>query len=402
MALLREARAISPIRSRFFVRFAQRLVFIVLAVIGLGAGVARATPMLLVDMDTLEVLYAQDAGAPWHPASLTKLMTAYVTFEAIAAGRISLDTPVTLSRKAVNQAPSKSGLPVDTAMTMKDALYIMLVKSANDVAMAIAETVGGSEAGFAAMMNETAARMGLSATHYVNPNGLDDNQQVTSARDLAILSLYIWQNFPQYGPIFGTDYVQLGKAKLESNNELLTSFAGTTGMKTGFICASGLNMVATVKRGERRYMAVVLGASSARERNERAAELMLKGFSGTLKGRGQSVLNLANNVGVAPVNMRPLICGKDAKVYVKAQESEFPYGLKGQPTNLTDTLSPVVYQASTMGRIRTGVMLPRPRPLHLPEMGVQADLAPDLRPALVANPANQNIPHPRPRPAFLN
>ncbi|MEO8685789.1 MAG: serine hydrolase, partial [Devosia sp.] len=185
------------------------LTLVVLASLSAMLGAARANPMLLVDMDSLQVLYSQDAGHPWHPASLTKLMTAYVAFEEIAKGTITLDTPVVISRHAFNQAPSKSGLPVDSALSMKDALYVMLVKSANDIAMAIAETVGGSEAGFVAKMNDAAARMGLTATHFENPNGLDDPQQRMSARDLAVLALYIRQSFPQYDAIFRTEAVQL-------------------------------------------------------------------------------------------------------------------------------------------------------------------------------------------------
>jgi D-alanyl-D-alanine carboxypeptidase len=321
---------------------------------------ARANPMLLVDMDNFDVLYAQEAGQPWHPASLTKLMTAYVVFEKIAEGSITLETPVTISRKAFNEAPSKSGLAVGSAVTLKDALYLMLVKSANDVSMAIAETIAGDEASFVAMMNETAARMGLSATHYANPNGLHNPAQVTSARDLAVLSLYIRQSFPQYLPIFGTEAVVLGKKRLESENKLLTTFSGTTGMKTGFVCASGLNMVATVERNGRRMMAVVLGASSGRERNERTAELVLKGLSGAAQPSGQTILNVANNPGAAPVDMRPMICGKDAKAYVAAQEAAFPMGLEGQPSYLNDTVVPSSYVATDLGRLATGVALPRP------------------------------------------
>ena len=168
----------------------------------LAAAPALAQPRLLVDMHSGEVLFAEDAGLPWHPASLTKLMTAYVTFEAIAAGRVSLDTPVIMSARALAEPPAKVGLPVDTALTLKDALYLMLVKSANDVAVAVAETVGGSVEDFVAEMNATAAALGLTATHYVNPNGLNDAGQVTSARDLAVLALTIRARFPQYDAIF--------------------------------------------------------------------------------------------------------------------------------------------------------------------------------------------------------
>jgi D-alanyl-D-alanine carboxypeptidase len=384
-------------------RYLGVLVFAGLVSVCAMLGVARANPMLLVDMDTLEVLSAQDAGQPWHPASLTKLMTAYVAFEQIATGRVSLQTPVVLSRKAVSQAPSKSGLPVDSALSMQDALYIMVVKSANDVAMAIAETVGGDEAGFVSMMNETAARMGLTATHFTNPNGLHNPAQVTSARDLAVLSLYIRQSFPQFLPMFGTEMVQLGKARLESQNALLTKFSGTTGMKTGFVCASGLNMVATVERNGRKFLAVVLGASSARERNERAAELVLSGLSGRVGGSGQNLLNLGNNPGAAPVDMRPMICGKGSADYVKAQEAAFPMGLEGQPSYLVDNVVAASYVATDLGRQRAGIELPRPRPMHLPlypAAEATAELEPDLRPGMAIAADQSGTPYPRPRPNF--
>ncbi len=360
---------------------------------------ALANPMLLVDMDNFNVLYAQEAGQPWHPASLTKMMTAYVAFEEISKGTVTLDTPVTLSRNAINQAPSKSGLLVGSTLTLKDALYVMIVKSANDVAMGIAETVGGSEAGFVAKMNDVAKRMGLTASNFTNPHGLHDPQQYTSARDLAILALYIRQNFPEHMPMFGTDVVRLGKTELDSNNELLAKFAGTNGMKTGYVCASGLNMVATVQRNGRNMLAVVLGGSSARERNERAAELLLKGFSGAAQPSGQTVLSLANSSGGKPVDMRPLICGKEAKTYVAAQQAAFPMGLDGQPSFLTDDVPSASYVATDLGRIAVGVSLPRPRPPHQPRFP-----APVAAAALdTAEPTSggATIPFPRPRPSFM-
>lgn len=366
---------------------------------------AWATPLLLVDRDTLQVLYAEDAGQPWHPASLTKLMTAYVAFEEIAKGTVTLDTPVTLSKYALSQAPSRSGLKVDTSVSLEDALYILIVKSANDMAVAIAETIGGNEANFVAKMNDVAQRMGLTATHFVNPNGLHDPRQVMSARDLAILSLYIEQSFPQYMQMFRTSVVRINGQKLESQNEILTTFAGAIGMKTGYVCASGLNLVADVDRNGRRLMAVVLGGSSGRDRNERAAELLLKGLSGSASGTGQNILALPNAVGAAPVDMRPNICGKSAAEYVKAQEAAFPMGLKGQPSYLTDTIAALEHVATDLGRTRTGIVLPRPRPAHSPAFPVVQNVAANttsetgLRPGLDLA-TNPGIPYPRPRPVF--
>ncbi len=352
-----------------------------LALALLSAAPVLAQPRLLVDMDSGQVLFAEDAGLAWHPASLTKLMTAYVTFEAIAAGRVGLSTPVIMSARAVEEPPAKSGLPVDTAMTLKNALYLMLVKSANDVAVAVAETVGGNVEDFVAEMNATAKTLGLTNTHYVDPNGLSDTGQQTSARDLAVLALAIRERFPQYDEIFATESVRLGKVRLESHNNLLTEFAGTTGMKTGFICAAGLNMVATATRNGRDLMAVILGASSARERGEEAAQLLLEGFVGDLTDTGRPVASLANSA-APPTDMRPTICGKGAKDYVAARKKAYPYGLEGEPSFLEDTIPPRTYTASLLGRMRD-VPLPQPRPLWAP--------APPP-------PPGADIPLPRPRP----
>ena len=341
------------------------LLIVVLLVLAVFLATAtRANPMLLVDAQTGEVLFDQEAGQPWHPASLTKLMTAYVAFAAIAQGRISLDTPIKISQNAWNQAPSKSGLEIGSAITMQDALYILVVKSANDIAVAVAEAVSGNVDKFVAEMNQMAAAMGLTATHYVNPHGLHNQGQVTSARDLAVLALYIRRDYPQYLPMFGTEAVTLGKASLESNNSLLEHFEGTTGMKTGYVCASGLNIVATVERLGRSLLGVVLGGSSARERNEMTAELFLRGLSGAVTGSGQSVVALPN-LAAEPVNMKQLICGKKAKAYVKEREAAFPMGLKGQPSYLTDRIEGAVYRATDLGRTRD-VPLPRPRPSYAP------------------------------------
>ncbi len=377
----------------------RRLVLLSLLILA-GLVPARANPMLLVDMDSFEVLYAQEAGQPWHPASLTKMMTAYVAFEELSKGTVTLDTPVTLSKHAVNQAPSRSGLKAGGTMTLQDALYVLIVKSANDVALGIAETIGGSETAFVAKMNDVALRMGLSASHFTNPHGLHDPQQVVSARDLAILSLYIRQNFPQYMPMFGTETVRLGKASFHSNNELLEKFAGTNGMKTGYVCASGLNMVATAERGGRNLLAVVLGGSSARERNERAAELLLKGFSGGAQPSGQTILSLANSPQSEPVDMRSLICGKDAKTYAAAQQAAFPMGLKGQPSFLTDDVPSTAYVATDLGRLAVGVSLPRPRPPHQPRFPVPVAAA-ALEAFTEGTSSIVTVPFPRQRPASL-
>ncbi|HVX74399.1 MAG: D-alanyl-D-alanine carboxypeptidase family protein [Devosia sp.] len=340
-------------------RFARTLA-LCLALFASTAAPASAIPMLLLDASTLQVLYAQDAGQPWHPASVTKLMTAYLAFAAIKDGRVTLDTPVTISQHAWNQAPAKSGLEVGESVSLKDALYIMLVKSANDMAVAIAETVGGSEKAFVAQMNLMAQQMGMTATHYDNANGLKSPGQISSARDLAIIALYVKRDFPQYQPIFETQWVQLGAHKLETSNGLLQHFQGITGMKTGYICSSGLNIVATLERNGRSLLAVVLGASSVRERNEMTAQLFLRGLAGELTPTGQTVLDI-KDLDTDPVDMSPLICGKKAKAYVKQRMADFPYGLKGKPSFLSDKIPGPTYVATELSKV-VDIPMPRPRP----------------------------------------
>lgn len=365
----------------------KRLVAILM--LALLAGPVSATPQLLVDMSTGEVLFEEDAGQPWHPASLTKLMTAYVTFEAIATGRVQLDTPVIVSAHALAAPPSKIGAPVGTAYTLEDALYLLIVKSANDIAIAIAETVSGSESRFVAEMNSEASALRMSATNFINPNGLHDPRQVTSARDLALLALNIRYRHPQYAPMFATQSVRLGKARLRSHNSLLTRFAGTTGMKTGYVCSSGLNIVATLERQGRKLMAIVLGGSSGRERGELAAQLFLRGLSRSGGPSGKIVTSVVN-LDVAPFDMRPYVCGKQASAYVAERAEAFPLGLEGEPSYLTDNIEAKIYRVSSLGRLRN-VPIPRPRPLWAP--GPRVAVVPESEAAPV-----DIIPLPRPRP----
>jgi D-alanyl-D-alanine carboxypeptidase len=341
-------------------RIARKLALSLLLLL-LSIQSSAAIPMLLVDARTLQVLYAEDAGQPWHPASLTKMMTAYLAFAAIADGRVTLDTPVKISQHAWNQAPAKSGLDKGAAVTLKDGLYIMLVKSANDMAVAIAETIGGDEKTFVKQMNLMAKEMDLTATHFENANGLNNDKQTSSARDLAMLALYLQRDYPQYADMFTVQEVKLGKTTLKTSNEMLEHLEGMTGMKTGYICASGLNIVATMQRDGRSLIAVVLGGSSARERNELAAQLFLRGLSGALEPTGRTVVQLAN-LDTEPTDMKPYICGAKAKEYVKGREELFPMGLKGQPSYLTDKIEGPVYVATDLGKIVTGIPLPRPRP----------------------------------------
>lgn len=237
-----------------------------------------AAPTLLFDAADGTVLYAEDADNQWHPASVTKVMTAYVVFEALKAGKVKLDDKITCSEKANLQQPSKIGLPVGGQMSVETGLQALIVKSANDVAVMLAELVSGSEEAFVAKMNETAQRLGMTRTKFVNPNGLPDVQQVTTARDLAKLARAVIKDFPEHAQLWTMSEMRLGKIRLGSHNGLLRTFEGADGLKTGFICDSGFNIIASATRDGRRLMAVVLGSPTGRDRTVRAASLLEYGF----------------------------------------------------------------------------------------------------------------------------
>ena len=231
----------------------------------------RAEALLLIEAESGKVLRSENATQPWYPASVTKLMTTYVTLRAVKEGRISLDKLLTVSDVAVAQAPSKMGFPRGTTVTVDNALKMLLVKSANDMAVVLAEGVCGSVENFATEMNRAARRLGMTQTSYVNPNGLPADGQITSARDLAILARALIREFPEYDFYWHISAIKFGKKVFRNYNTLIDRFPGIDGMKTGFICASGYNLVASATRNGRRLIAVVLGAHSGMDRAEKAA-----------------------------------------------------------------------------------------------------------------------------------
>lgn len=239
---------------------------------------AEAAPTLLFDAADGKVLYAEDADNQWHPASITKVMTAYLVFEAVKTGKVKLDDKLTCSEKAFQQQPSKIGLPLGGEISVDTGIKALIIKSANDVAVMLAERLDGSEEAFVEKMNATAQRLGMTRTKFVNANGLPAPEQVTTARDLAKLARAVIKDFPEYAQLWGMSEMRIGKMRLGSHNGLLRSFEGADGLKTGFICDSGFNVIASATRDGRRLMAVVLGSPTSRERTIRAANLLEYGF----------------------------------------------------------------------------------------------------------------------------
>lgn len=288
------------------------------ALIALAAAPAMAGPYVLVDATTGRVIAQHDAGHPWYPASITKLMTTFVAFRAMREGRVTPNTLLTVSEHALAQAPTKMGFPVGTQVTLDNALKMLMVKSANDMAVSIAEGVGGTYENFISEMNRTAAELGMTATHYNNPNGLPDDGQVTSARDMAILARAIYREFPEQEMMFRIPAIRLGKRLIRNHNKLIDHYPGADGMKTGFICAGGFNIVASAKRGNKRLIVVVLGGRSSASRNEDTAKLFEKGFSrlatiGAVFRREPRAIESIQNVAVDPVDMHDLTCGKNRR-----------------------------------------------------------------------------------------
>jgi D-alanyl-D-alanine carboxypeptidase len=246
--------------------------------LGLALSPAAAGPALLFDAADGRVLYAEDADNQWHPASLTKVMTAYLTFEAIKQGKLTLETKIACSEIASLQGPTKLGLAPGNSITVETALQALIIKSANDVAVMLAEAVAGSHAAFVAQMNATAARLGMTRTRFANANGLPAPEQITTARDLGRLSAAVVHDYPEYAHMWAMLDAKVGKRHLRSHNGLLTNYAGADGLKTGFICDSGFNVVASATRDGRKMIAVVLGEATGGERSARAANLLEHGF----------------------------------------------------------------------------------------------------------------------------
>ncbi|MDF3813872.1 MULTISPECIES: serine hydrolase [Rhodopseudomonas] len=277
---------------------------------------ARAEALLLIEADTGKVLQAENATYPWYPASLTKLMTAYVTLTAVKQGRITLDTLLTVSPAAAAQSPSKMGFRPGTTVTVDNALKMMLVKSANDMAVVLAEGVGGSIDGFSAMMNQTAAQLGMTQTSYVNPNGLPADGQITSARDMAMLARAIIRDLPEYEYFVHIPAIKFGRRVTHNFNKLIGRYPGADGFKTGFICASGYNLVGSATRNGRRLIAVVLGANSGTDRAVKAAQLLERGFTNNSLSWLTPALGTVDNlapIAAAPPNLRDEMCGAKRK-----------------------------------------------------------------------------------------
>ena len=233
-----------------------------------------------MDARTGEVLHARNADTRLHPASLTKMMTLYIAFQAIQRGEITLDTEVTVTANAAAEPPSKLGLRTGQKIKMRYLLRAAAVKSANDAATAIGEAISGSEDAFATRMNRTAAAMGMTNTKFKNANGLTQSGHLSTARDMSVLGRHVIYDFPQYYNLFSRRTADAGIAEVRhTNRRWLDSYEGADGIKTGYTNAAGFNLVASAQRGQERVIATVFGGTSTAARNKQITELMDLGFN---------------------------------------------------------------------------------------------------------------------------
>ena len=372
----------------------------------------HARPHILVDLTADRVIDAQEAFRPWHPASLTKMMTAYTVLDMMRLGEIGPDTNVKMTWWASQQSPSKMGFKPGTLVPIRDALAMIAVKSANDVSQAIAESLSDRRPeNFYARMNENARRIGMIATVFVNPHGLHDPEQITSARDMGLLVRALSRDFPDWMWLWRTPAIRVAPAEgvrersYRSFNALLERFPGANGMKTGYVCASGWNFAGSATRDGRTVVAIVLGRNTATDRVIDAAKMLERSFeAGPEAASGGTKLDElvpSAQVPAEPPNLRPVVCAAKRPASKPGELEYLPQGVQGPPgpprqwllpKSAATALAPVPVR--TAGRVAhapdlSGVTdLPTPRP---PDPAIDdLDLVPSPYPTVPA----QRPPHP--------
>lgn len=264
------------------------LTVLALAILALPQQASAKYASMVIDADTGQVLHSVNADTRNYPASLTKIMTLYMVFDALEAGTLTMDTQLSVSSYAAGQEPSKLGLTRGQTISVEDAVLALVTKSANDVAVVIAEGLGGTEAEFAKMMTQRARELGMSRTTFRNASGLPNRRQLSTARDMALLGIRIREDHSEYYEYFATTHFRYSGRTYKNHNTLLSSYEGTDGIKTGYTRASGFNLVASVERDGYRLIGVVFGGDSGAERDRHMKTLLDKGFEKLFENRQPS------------------------------------------------------------------------------------------------------------------
>jgi D-alanyl-D-alanine carboxypeptidase len=377
-----------------------------------GSPRAANIAAIVVDANSGRVLYANNQDEVRHPASITKVMTLYLLFEQLEKGRLHLDSRLRISAHAASQAPTKLGLDEGETIAVEDAIKAVVTKSANDMAVAIAESIGGDEETFAAMMTRKAAALGMASTHYVNASGLPDDEQVTTARDLAILGRAVQERFPRYYHYFQTQVFYFDGVANRNHNHLLGQVEGVDGIKTGYTRSSGFNLLASVKREGHNIVAVVLGGASAGSRDKIMADLIEREI-----GKGSTVrtapLVAENNA--APARLETA----DFRDFAPARSTSDPRPLP-EPRPAIETKPTPEPIAKALPEPRpTLETKPTPEPVAKPLPEPRPTLETKLTPEPVGKPLQligehvppdpvqvaaitEQLPPSRPRPAFVS
>ena len=302
-----------------------------------GGGYSPPYAAIVVDANSGEVLHAANADALRHPASLTKMMTLYLLFEQLEAGKLKLDSEMEVSAYAASQSPSKLGLRPGSSIEVEDAIKALVTKSANDVAVVISEAIGGEEEDFAKLMTRKARALGMNKTVYKNASGLPDSDQVTSARDQATLGRALQDRFPRYYRYFATKSFYFRGRAIGNHNRLLGRVVGVDGIKTGYVRASGFNLVSSMRRGDRHIVATVLGGTSGGARDARMRSL-LEGHiaEASVRRTAPKVVEFAQTNESAP---RARVASADGASRVAARSE--PAQRAGVPTASADPRLPV-------------------------------------------------------------
>jgi len=312
-----------------------------------ASSMAAKSSAIVIDAKTGKVLYSSDANGRRYPASLTKMMTLYLTFEALAKGRISKSTPVVFSANAAAEPPTKLGVRPGGSVPVETAILSMVTKSANDSATALGEMLGGNEANFARMMTAKARALGMNGTVFRNANGLPNPGQFTTAHDMAMLGIALREHFPQYYGYFSQRSFLYGRQRINGHNRLLGRIKGVDGIKTGYTRASGYNLVSSVSDGNRRLVAVVMGGSSGRSRDNQMAGL-INAYMPRASTRGGGAL-VAKAGGDSPI--RAL-----AKVFLPKQDAPTPDEKPAVEEDTTvasaDDSAPVVEETTPVVQIK--------------------------------------------------
>ncbi len=299
--------------------------------IGQPASANSKYAAIVVEAETGKVVFSRRADSQRYPASLTKMMTLYMLFEALEKGDLTLTSQLTTSARAAGQSPSKLNLKAGQKIKVRDAILALVVRSANDVAVVVAESLGGTEANFAKKMTQKAREIGMTKTTFRNASGLPNSRQLTTARDMYTLGLRLQQHFPQFYGFFATDEFTWGAKTYRSHNKLVGKFRGTDGIKTGYTRASGFNLVASVKRDNRHLIGVVMGGKSSRTRDQHMRDILTRGFAALVKqGPAKTAISAAppipktrptkvQLVGVAP-RPKPEEAQGDTDIYDSPEE----------------------------------------------------------------------------------